>query len=507
MPAAPASALIPQLTFDDIAPAPPPVERLGGFTLGASLGRREAWGVWLARGEGEEAPRAAARVFSPEHVNRRTLERFASDAVQLRKIDHPGVARVLAAGIVGLPEGPAPYVIEELTTGRSLLAHCADLGIRGRLFVLASLAGALHAAHLKGVAHRDLSAARLTVEDSGRLRVRGFGVAHVSNEDIRAFSAAAGASAARVAHLSPEQATGQLAVIDARADVYSLGAIGYRVLTGRWPYELKGTAKDAARVIASASPAPMDLGREELALDAESIISRALRKRPEARHQSASEFASDLTRALAGEVHGSRDAGARRHLRLAAKRRPALAGAAAAAVALTAVGAGMLGSAISGLGDGHRPGPDPALLVREPGLSPGGSEGRAVLVASELPDRTARMSASRRVSRAVAEARAGKTERAERMLRQLIERSRLPEERSAARRALAELYAETGRGADAEPVALEALTRTVESLGADSPSARACYRTLSRVLSRSSREAQADQWWSLLAGSGSPPAL
>ena len=370
--------------------------------------------------------------------------------------------------------------------------------------MLASLAEALHAAHLKGVAHRDLAPHRITVEESGRLRVRGFGVAHITNSDIRAFSSAAGADADRVAHLSPEQATGQLAAIDARADVYSLGALGYRVLTGRWPQELRGTAKDAAKTIASATPAPMDLGPDELARDAESIICRALRKRPEARHQSASELASDLTRALAGEVHGSREPGARRHLRLAAKRRPALAGAAAALLAVTAVGAGMAGSMIAGLGE---PGA-PALRVVEPGPAPDASSrragARAVLVASEIPTRTARMSASRRVSRAVAEARAGNTERAERMLRRLIERSALPEERSAARRALAELYADAGRGADAEPVALEALTRTVETLGADSPSARACYRTLARVLSASSREGQADQWWSLLAGAPAP---
>jgi len=497
---APALAPLPQLTFDDIAPSPPPVERLGGYTLGAALGRRAGWGVWLARGEGEEASRAVARVFSPEIVNRRTLERFASDAVQLRRIDHPGAARVLAAGIVGLAEGPAPYIVEELTAGRPLLAHTAELGLRGKLYVLASLAEALHAAHLKGVAHRDLSPHRITVEESGRLRVRGFGVAHITNDDIRAFSSAAGAGADRVAHLAPEQATGQLAAIDARADVYSLGALGYRVLTGRWPQELRGTAKDAAKAIASATPAPMDLGPDELARDAESIIFRALRKRPEARHQSASELASDLTRALAGEVHGSREPGARRHLRLAAKRRPALAGAAAALLAVTAIGAGMAGSLIAGLGE---PGA-PALRVVEPGPAPDDSRARAVLVASEVPARTARMSASRRVSRAVAEAQAGNTERAERMLRRLIERSALPEERSAAQRALAELYADTGRGADAEPVALEALTRTVETLGADSPSARACYRTLARVLAASSREGQADQWWSLLAGAPAP---
>ena len=76
-----------------------------------------------------------------------------------------------------------------------------------------------------------------------------------------------------------------------------------------------------------------------------------------------------------------------------------------------------------------------------------------------------------------------------------------------AQRALAELYMRTGRAADAEPMALEALTRAVDELGGDSPAARACYRTLSRVLEQSSRRAQADQWWALLANAPVPSAF
>ncbi len=489
-------APVPQLTFDDIAPSPPPVSIVGGFTLGANI----APGLWLARRPEDDAPRAVARIFDPESINRRTIERFAHDAVQLKRIDHPGAARLFDAGIVALPTGPAPYLVEELVDGRRLAEHARSMGLRGRLYVLASLAETLHAAHLKGVVHRDLSPDRVRIEDSGRLRVRGLGVSHITNDDVRAFSASAAASASRVAHLAPEQAIGAYAAIDARADVYAIGVIAYHLLTGRPPYTLVGSAKDAAGVIKSEAPAPMDLGRDPLSLDAEAIIMKALRKRPEARHQSASELATDLTRALAGETNSARLAPASQHLRLAVRRRPLMPVAAAAAVLLTLVGVGAIGFAAA-------PTPAPGLRIIEPTLAASPAPARLTLVAHEIPERTERMDAATRVRAAEAHATGGRADVAEHLLSELITKAETPAERAAAQRALAELYLDTGRAADAEPLALEALTRAVDELGGDSPASRACYRTLSRVLEASSRRAQADQWWSLLAGAPLPATL
>jgi len=489
------TAPLPQLTFDDIAPSPPPVSRVGGFLLGASI----APGLWTARRPEEDAPRAVARIFAPDAVNRRTIERFAHDSVQLKRIDHPGAARLLDAGIVGLPTGPAPYLVEELVSGRRLSEHAEGMGLRGRLFILASLAETLHAAHLKGVVHRDLSPDRVLIEDSGRLRVRGLGVAHVTNDDVRAFSASAAMPASRVAHMAPEQAIGAFAAIDPRADVYAIGVIAYRLLTGRPPYLLTGSAKDAAGVIKSEAPAPMDLGRDPLAQDAEAIITKALRKRPEARHQSASELATDLTRALAGETNSARPAPARQHLRLAARRRPFLpALAAAAAVALVA--------SVGTIGFSLAPNPAPMTPVAQPALA-AAPQPRLTLVAHELPQRTARMDAATRVRAAESHAASGRADVAEHLLSELASSARTPQERAAAQRALAELYLESGRPADAEPLALEALTRAVDELGADAPASRACYRTLTRVLDAADRRDEADQWWSILAGAPAPRAL
>ena len=497
------AAMIPQLTFDDIAPSPPPVGKLAGFVLGAHL----APGIWLARRPDEEAPRAVARLFSPDAVNRRTLERFAHDAAQLRRVDHPGLARIHAAGIVGLPEGPAPYLVEELVSGDSLEKHAAATGLRGRLYLIASLAEALHAAHLKGVAHRDLTPERLVVDGSGRLRVRALGVAHITNDDVRAFSSAAGAPGRRVARLAPEQASGSLAVIDPRADVYAIGVIAYRLLTGRDPYELPGSAKSAASVINAEAPAPMDLerifGRDALALDAEAIVFRALRKRPEARHQSASELATDLTRALAGETHTSRPASASRHLRLAARRRPGLAVAALAACLSLAGLSAFVGSALTPAGSA----PDGTLLVREPAPERSRPAGTGRVIAVSLPERTERMAAADRLSSARQLAARGDADGAEDLLRTMIRRAASVRERLAGQRQLAELYASTGRAADAEPIALEALTRAVEAFGPDSGTARAAFRTLASVLEEAGRPGQEHQWWSVVAGAPAPPTL
>ena len=105
------------------------------------------------------------------------------------------------------------------------------------------------------------------------------------------------------------------------------------------------------------------------------------------------------------------------------------------------------------------------------------------------------------------DAASGRADVAEHLLNELAAGARTPQERAAAQRALAELYLDSDRAADAEPLALEALTRAVDELGPDAPATRACYRTLSRVLDACSRRDQADQWWSILAGVPAPATL
>lgn len=226
-------------------------DRVGDYEVVREIGRGGFGRVYEVV-HGALGKRAAAKVLNAERAARpEVIQRFLQEARAGAKLEHPGIVEVFAYG--RLDDG-RPYFVMELLDGRSL-AELLDE--RGRLElaeavpILRDVAAALDAAHAHGIAHRDLKPANVFLEDTGRTRLLDFGVAKLLNgsgADATDDSAIIGTPH----YMSPEQSRGR--PIDTRADLYALGVLCFRMLTGKHPFE----GEDAVGVLVqhAAHPAP-----------------------------------------------------------------------------------------------------------------------------------------------------------------------------------------------------------------------------------------------------------
>jgi Protein kinase domain len=222
-------------------------------------------------------------------------ERFRREARLLSSVEHPAVVRVIDFG--QSEEGTC--LVMELAEGETLL-QALEAGPlepdRGRR-LLVQLAEGLAAIHEKGIIHRDLKPENVVLTPGPRgeqARLLDFGIARLvePDPDARGLSQV-GVVLGTPEYLSPEQAMG--APLDARSDIYSLGVLGYRMLTGQLPFQ-GPNARDYLVQHVSASPRPLLQLAPQVATQPElsAIVMRALAKDPKARPQSA----KDLVRAL-----------------------------------------------------------------------------------------------------------------------------------------------------------------------------------------------------------------
>jgi serine/threonine-protein kinase len=224
----------------------------GHWRLERLLGVGGMAAVYEARSEyGSEA---AIKLLHPEMNQREDVrERFVQEGELARRIDHDGVVRV--RGIYADP-GMDAYLVMELLHGETLtdrLARAEGLDEQELLRVLEQLLDVLVEAHEKGVVHRDLKPDNLFLTDSGTLKVLDFGIARLSGAQQK-HKTKVGVALGTVPYMAPEQARGKRSEIDARTDLFAVGAMAFRILTGRNVHEAR---TDGEMLIAMASkPAP-----------------------------------------------------------------------------------------------------------------------------------------------------------------------------------------------------------------------------------------------------------
>ena len=225
--------------------------------------------------------------------------RFLREAEIAKSIDHPGTVEVL--GLDADADG-TPFLVMELLTGRTVEARAEKAG--GRLPVVDVLSIAaqtldvLSAAHAKGVVHRDIKPANLFLPQKGPLKVLDFGIARLrESNEVKATlqRTRTGMAMGTPAFMAPEQALGRWQSVDARTDLWAVGATMYTLLTGRFAHE--GTNPNELLVSAATRPVP-SLARSlpGATVDLVAIVDRALAFDPKNRFQSAAEMRAAIQR-------------------------------------------------------------------------------------------------------------------------------------------------------------------------------------------------------------------
>ncbi|MCK5942470.1 MAG: serine/threonine protein kinase, partial [Planctomycetes bacterium] len=304
---------------------------IAGYRIDGLLGQGGMGIVYRATQKHPQRAVALKIVRGFDDSLRRRLE---LEAELLGRLRHPGIARIYEAG----EADGMPFLAMELIEGEPL----SDYLRRHRppreqlLRLVASLCDAVDYAHGRGVIHRDLKPSNIMVTETGPV-ILDFGVGRVLDGEAQATMLTfAGQIVGTLTYMSPEQASGDPAVVDTRTDVYALGAIAFELLSGEQPRDLGTcTLQEALRIVRDDEPRSLARSRPELAGDIDAMIGTAMALEPARRYRSAADFGDDIRRFLGDEPIAARPVSATYHLRKFARRhRVAVAGALATMVAL-----------------------------------------------------------------------------------------------------------------------------------------------------------------------------
>jgi serine/threonine protein kinase/Flp pilus assembly protein TadD len=319
----------------------------GAYALVKLLGAGGMGSVWLARrSDGRFEGTAAVKLLSAALLGALGAARFRREGTILARLKHPHIAQLIDAGVSQIGQ---PYLVLEYVEGEPIDRWCdhqtLDVASRVRLFL--DVLAAVSYAHSHLVVHRDLKPSNVMVSTEGRVKLLDFGIAKLLEGDGEdgpptAVTQEAG-GAFTPAFAAPEQILGERATT--ATDVYALGALLYLLLVGRHPAGPPGTpAATLLRAILTTDPdRPSDVVydprlRRELRGDLDTIVAKALKKRPEERYASVTALAEDLRRYLAQEpIHARPDSWAYRTGKFVRRNARSLTAAAAAVLALVAV--------------------------------------------------------------------------------------------------------------------------------------------------------------------------
>lgn len=286
---------------------------LGPWRLLHPLGLGGMGEVYLAeRADGAFEQTVAVKLLQARHARSALIARFEDERRLLARLNHPHIARLLDGGTT--PDG-RPYLVMEQVEGERIDAYCdrSALSVRARLELFRTVCGAVQVAHQNLVVHGDLKPENILVDREGTIKLLDFGIARLIGTDTEPHGEEGWPEKPPFTpgSASPEQLRGE--PISTASDVYSLGVLLYRLLSGEPPYRVAGLrSEEVLQVVNTAEVQPPShvaraAGRggaerlaRQLAGDLDAIVERALEKEPADRFASAEQLSEDLRLYLAG---------------------------------------------------------------------------------------------------------------------------------------------------------------------------------------------------------------
>ncbi len=266
--------------------------RCGPYVLVRLIGRGGMGTVFLAeRTDGELDQRVAIKFVPAAPVSAASRDRFLRERQILASLQHAGIAHLLDAGHTAAGQ---PYLVMEFVDGAPIDRYADALPLRRKLELFLDVCDAVAYAHRRLVVHRDIKPTNILVDASGRPRLLDFGIARMLDE-------AADDGVTRERLLTPEYASPEQVHGTARTtatDIYSLGAVLYRLIAGQSPHADAGGSGDVESNIRAREPAPPSRLEAAVPRDLDFVVLRALRKEPEERYPSVDAFAEDVRAVL-----------------------------------------------------------------------------------------------------------------------------------------------------------------------------------------------------------------
>ncbi len=273
-----------------------PLESVGRYEIRAELGRGTMGVVYRAY-DPDLGRDVALKVIRPtlgDAEPQKYEERFLNEARSAARLSHPTIVVVHDVGRD--PVSGTLFMALELLRGRTLQAILGERGPlpwREALALVERVAEGLHHAHERGIVHRDVKPANIMVLESGEPKIMDFGIAKVEASQLTA----AGQLFGTPLYMSPEQALAR--PVDARSDLFSLGAVLYEVLAGRRAFAGDSVHGIVVQVIQSAPPLPSAL-RAGIPGEVDGVVMRCLAKDPARRYPSGRALAEDARAVLGG---------------------------------------------------------------------------------------------------------------------------------------------------------------------------------------------------------------
>ncbi len=286
------------LRLDDNKPVATGDFSIGPYRILGLLGEGGMGRVYLAQ---QIHPQRQVALKVVRGLSASVVDRMRREIEVLAQLEHPGIARLYAAGESRIDDVDVPWLALEYVRGVDLVRHVQekDLDLVARLHLLIEVARAVHYAHERGFIHRDLKPGNILVDEEGHPKVLDFGIARLREDGTQGLTQD-GQVLGTLPYMSAEQLAGDSSRIDARSDVYSLGVLAYELIAGRLPHPRLNTSTifEALDILRHDTPPRLATISPTARGDLDTVIMKSLAAEREQRYASAADWADDLQRII-----------------------------------------------------------------------------------------------------------------------------------------------------------------------------------------------------------------